>query len=156
MEYLKSCYSLRQPRLKNTTEGLRTRPCVCEVIWPLPLSFLQGTHQDSHVLRMPVPDVSRQQKQCSPEGSGTLNFGKSSGLSFCGMAGALSGFPGGSVVKNPPAMQETQVRSLVVEGGEIPWRTAWQPTPVFLPGESPWTEEPGGLQSVGLQRVGHE
>ena len=25
----------------------------------------------------------------------------------------------------------------------------WQPTPVFLPGESPWTEEPGGLQSMG-------
>ena len=25
--------------------------------------------------------------------------------------------------------------------------------PVFLPGESPWTEEPGGLQSMGLQRV---
>ena len=38
--------------------------------------------------------------------------------------------------------------------GKIPWRRAWQPTPVFLPGES-WTEEPGGLQSVGLQRVGH-
>ena len=29
----------------------------------------------------------------------------------------------------------------------IPWRRAWQPTPVFLPGESPWTEEPGGLHS---------
>ena len=27
----------------------------------------------------------------------------------------------------------------------IPWRRAWQPTPVFLPGESPWMEEPGGL-----------
>ena len=27
-------------------------------------------------------------------------------------------------------------------------------TPVFLPGEYPWIEEPGGLQSVGLQRVG--
>ena len=40
--------------------------------------------------------------------------------------------------------------------GKIPWRKAWQPTPVFLPGESPWTEEPGGLQSVGLQRVGHD
>jgi len=26
-----------------------------------------------------------------------------------------------------------------------------QPTPVFLPGESPWKEEPGGLQSMGLQ-----
>ena len=23
---------------------------------------------------------------------------------------------------------------------KIPWRRAWQPTPVFLPGESPWTE----------------
>ena len=39
--------------------------------------------------------------------------------------------------------------------GKIPWRRAWQPTPVFLPGESPWTEEPGGLQSMGLQKVGH-
>ena len=27
--------------------------------------------------------------------------------------------------------------------GKIPWRRAWQATPVFLPGESPWTEEPG-------------
>ena len=35
--------------------------------------------------------------------------------------------------------------------GKIPWRRAWQPTPVFLPGESPWTEEPGGLQSMGSQ-----
>ena len=32
-----------------------------------------------------------------------------------------------------PAMQETQVQSL---GQEDPWRKAWQPTPVFLPGES--------------------
>ena len=29
----------------------------------------------------------------------------------------------------------------------------WLPTPVFLPGESPWTEEPGGLQSMGLLPV---
>ena len=32
--------------------------------------------------------------------------------------------------------------------GKIPWRKIWQPTPVFLPGEIPWTEEPGGLQSM--------
>ena len=32
---------------------------------------------------------------------------------------------------------------------KIPWRRAWQITPVFLPGESPWKEEPGGLQSMG-------
>ena len=40
--------------------------------------------------------------------------------------------------------------------GKILWRRAWQPTPVFLPGESPWTEEAGELQSMGLQRVGHK
>ena len=39
--------------------------------------------------------------------------------------------------------------------GKVPWRQKWQPTPVFLPGESPWTEEPGGLPSMGSQRVGH-
>ena len=40
--------------------------------------------------------------------------------------------------------------------GKIPWRRAWQSTPVFLPGESPWTEEPGRLQSMRSQRVGHD
>ena len=40
--------------------------------------------------------------------------------------------------------------------GKIPWRKAWQPTPVFLAGEFPWTEEPGKLQSMGSQRVGHD
>ena len=49
-------------------------------------------------------------------------------------------------VKNLPAMWETWVRSL---DGKIPWRRACQPTPVFLPGESPWTEEHGRLQSMG-------
>ena len=33
--------------------------------------------------------------------------------------------------------------------GRTPWRRAWQPTPIFLLGKIPWTEEPGGLQSVG-------
>ena len=39
--------------------------------------------------------------------------------------------------------------------GKIPWRRAWQPIPVFSPGKSPGTEEPGGLQSMRWQRVGH-
>ena len=34
---------------------------------------------------------------------------------------------------------------------KIRWRRKWQPTPVFLPGKFPWTEEPGRLQSMGLQ-----
>ena len=36
----------------------------------------------------------------------------------------------------------------------IPWRMAWQPTPVYLHGESPGTEEPGGVQPMGSQKVG--
>ena len=40
--------------------------------------------------------------------------------------------------------------------GIIPWRRKWHPTPVFLAWRSPWTEEPGRLQSIGLQRVGHD
>jgi len=35
---------------------------------------------------------------------------------------------------------------------KIPWRRKWQPSPIFLP----WTEEPGGLQSIGSQRVEHD
>ena len=35
--------------------------------------------------------------------------------------------------------------------GKIPWKRVWQPTPILLPGESPWTEEPGRLQSIELQ-----
>ena len=36
------------------------------------------------------------------------------------------------------------------------WRRKWQPTPVFLPGESQGRGEPGGLPSVGSHRVGHD
>ena len=38
--------------------------------------------------------------------------------------------------------------------GKIPWRRAWQPSPLFLPGEPPWIEKPGGLQTTMSQRVG--
>ena len=62
------------------------------------------------------------------------------------------GFPGGSEVKNLPAMQE----DLSLIPGSFPWRRALQPTPVFLPGESPWTEEPEGLHSMGSQKARHD
>ena len=51
-------------------------------------------------------------------------------------------------VKNLLAILEMWVQSL---GWKIPSRRAWQRTPVFLPGESPWTEESGGLQCVGSE-----
>ena len=40
--------------------------------------------------------------------------------------------------------------------GKIPWRRKRQPTPVFLPGKIPQTEETGRLQSIALQRVRHD
>ena len=40
--------------------------------------------------------------------------------------------------------------------GRPPWRRELQPTPVFLRGESHGRKEPGGLQSIGSQRVQHD
>jgi len=40
--------------------------------------------------------------------------------------------------------------------GKILWRRELQPTPVFLAWKTPWTEEPCGLQSMGLPRVGYD
>ena len=53
------------------------------------------------------------------------------------------GFPGGTSGKEH-ACQCRRHKRLGFDPlvGKIPWRRAWQPTPVFLPGESPWTEEP--------------
>ena len=67
------------------------------------------------------------------------------------MPECLVGFPGGSVVTNQPA-NAGDVDSLDPWVGKIPWRRKWEPTPVFLPGKISWTEEPGGLQSMGLQK----
>ena len=38
----------------------------------------------------------------------------------------------------------------------LDWRRKWHPTPVFLPGKSPGQGKSGGLQSMALQRVGHD
>ena len=40
--------------------------------------------------------------------------------------------------------------------GKILWRRAWQPHSSVLAWRIPWREEPGGLQSTVLQRVGHD
>ena len=56
-------------------------------------------------------------------------------------------------VKNPPAVQETQVRSL---GWEDPLEEGMATHSSTLAWRSPWTEEPGGLQSTGSQSVRHD
>ena len=53
-------------------------------------------------------------------------------------------------VKNPPAMWETLFDPWL---GNIPWRRAWQPTPVFLPGESPWATGHGVAESDMTERL---
>ena len=55
-------------------------------------------------------------------------------------------------VDNLPAMQETQIQSL---GWEDPLEKGMATHSRILAWEIPWTEEPGGLQSAGLKRVGH-
>ena len=56
------------------------------------------------------------------------------------------------MVKNVPAVQETQVRPL---GREDPREKEMATHSSTLAWEIPWTQEPGRLQSMGLQRVGH-
>ena len=58
------------------------------------------------------------------------------------------GFPGGLLVKNLPAKQEMQVRSLAWED---PLEKGMATHSGILAWEIPWTEEPDGLQSMGSQ-----
>ena len=62
-------------------------------------------------------------------------------------------FPSASAVKNLSATQETQVRSL---GWEDPLKVSTAIHSNILAWRIPWTEEPGGLQSMGSQRVGYD
>ena len=62
-------------------------------------------------------------------------------------------FPIAQTGKNLTAMQETQVRSL---GQEDPLEKGMAVHFSIPPWRIPWTEEPGRLQSMGLQRVGHD
>ena len=57
------------------------------------------------------------------------------------------------MVKNPPAMQETWIRSL---GWEDPLEKGMATHSSIFAWAIPRTEEPDGLQSMGLQRVGHD
>ena len=68
--------------------------------------------------------------------------------SGCGR-NVIYSFPGGSVVKNVPAMLETWVQSL---GWEDPLEKEMATQSSIIAWEIPWTEGPDGLQSMGLQK----
>ena len=63
------------------------------------------------------------------------------------------GFPGSTVIKNLPAMQETQVQSV---GQEDPLDEEMATHSSLLAWRILWTEEPGRLWSLGSQRVEHD
>ena len=56
-------------------------------------------------------------------------------------------------VKSLPAVWETQLQSL---GREDPLKKEMAPHSSILAWKIPWMEEPGGLQSMGSQRIGHD
>ena len=66
----------------------------------------------------------------------------------------VPGFPSGASAKESASQCRGCKRcGFVPWVGKIFWKRKWQPTLVFL--KIPWTEEPGELQSMGSQRVGH-
>ena len=65
-------------------------------------------------------------------------------------------FPCGSAVKNPAAMQETQEICIRFLGQEDPQEEEMETHSSTLARKIPWTEEPGGLHSMGSQRVGRD
>ena len=66
------------------------------------------------------------------------------------------GFPSGSVGKESPAMQETQEMQVHSMGGEDPLEEDMATHSSILTWRIPWTEEAGGLQSMGSHTVGHD
>ena len=63
------------------------------------------------------------------------------------------GFPVGSVGKECACNAgDTGDKGLIPGFGKIPWRRKWQ----YSAWKIPWTEEPGRLQSMGLERVRHD
>ena len=116
--------------------------------WEDPLEKEMATHSSMLAWRIPWTEEpgglpSMGSRRVGHDWATSLSF-----LSFYKNRGLL----GGSVVKNPPATQETQVPS---RGWEEPLEEEMATLSRLLAWETPWTEEPGGLQSMGSQRVGH-
>ena len=66
------------------------------------------------------------------------------------------GFPSGSIVENLLAIQETQEAWVESLGREDPLQEEMETHSSILAGKILWTEEPDGLKSIELQKVGHD
>ena len=70
--------------------------------------------------------------------------------------GLIWGFPGGSAVKDPPVIQELQEMQTQSLGQEDPLEEEMATHPSILVWKISWTEEPGGLDSTGSQRISYQ
>ena len=68
----------------------------------------------------------------------------------------MKSFPGGSVVKNPPANAGDPGDTGLIPGWEDSLKEEMAIHSSILTWKIPWTEEPGELQYIGLQRVRHK
>ena len=123
---------------KQTDLGPAARDSVND-LWQLKLSSAFHFFISPEESKAAWSERSREGKKCKLP---TLPISSQTGLEV--------DVPGGSLVKNLPAMQETQVWSLGLE--DPPEKTNDNPFEYFYLG-NPWTEEPGGLQSTGLQEL---
>ena len=135
LEWVNSLYTSRL-WLRQRVEGSRVCPAECQLL------DSRTSSQTPHCkTRITVSNQEEMQARCFPYETGKIY------VTPCTRGASL--VP--QAVKNPPAMQETWVPGL----GRSSWRKEWLPTR-FLAWRIPWTEEPGGPQSVGLQRVGRD
>ena len=107
---------MEEPGRLQSMGSLRVRH---DWVTSLALEKEMATH--SSVLAWRIPGTGKP--------GGLLSMGRTVRHDWSNLAAAAVG----QLVKNLPAKQETRVQFL---SGKIPWRRKWQPTPVFLPGES--------------------
>ena len=136
--------------------ALQTPPAVqwlrlCLPVWGAPVQSLVGGAESQHAVERP----GKKSQHCLAECFASVSPDDSASPSLWRLVVTL-GFPGSAVVKNPPVTQETQetpVRSL---GREDRLEEGMATRSSVLAWRSPWIEEPGGLQSTGSRRAGHD
>ena len=159
------CWALRETRLRiinkvteMLTDVINSLPC-CQMQWTLSSHLFQPQHQPTLLGRH---DCQLFPHLISPLGWFFLLYLNSQwwgSLRHGSCPSALLpllfslGLPGGSMIKNLPAKQETWVRSL---GREDSLEKGMATHSSILAWRIFWTEEPGGLRSMRSQRVGHD
>ena len=146
------CFGAHRGELSpRSCTGTSEKPLLTLLLLPLSRAqmFRIREHPQCNVRAPGTPDPAR----CLQHNS--IPISSPSPCHYCFQL--LSTLSPGEASGKEPACQSRRAKRCAFNPwvGKIPWRRPWQPTPVFLPGKFPWTEESGRLQSTGSQRVGH-